>query len=371
MTPPIYDVLIVGGGAAGIGVAVALKDAGLENFLVLERHQIGASFTAWPEETRFLTPSFPTNSVGMLDLEAVGGRHADGDGVQVEHPTGLEYGEHLRGVAEHFQVPVREGVEVQQILRKDSGFELLTNQGTLRAAAVVWAVGEFQFPRDSGFDGAELCRHTATVEDYESLEGDDFIVIGGYESGVDAAYHLASRGKRVQLVDGEAPWETDDSDPSIALSTYALQRMRTAPFEDKVELFGEGAVTRVEAVDGGFRATTTDGRSLFSPVPPLLAIGFVGGHERVADLFEKRSDGYPLLNKHDESTKVPGLYLSGPAVRHGNNIFCFIYKYRQRFAVVAKAIATSMGLPAEALETYRAWGMYLDDLSICGEDCVC
>ena len=36
---------------------------------------------------------------------------------------------------------------------------------------------------------------------------------------------------------------------------------------------------------------------------------------------------------------------------------------------VAKAIANSLGLPAEELENYRKWGMYLDDLSCCGEEC--
>ena len=51
--------------------------------------------------------------------------------------------------------------------------------------------------------------------------------------------------------------------------------------------------------------------------------------------------------------------------------FCFIYKYRQRFAVVAKAIADELDLPAENLEIYRMWGMYLDDLSCCGQECVC
>jgi hypothetical protein len=63
------------------------------------------------------------------------------------------------------------------------------------------------------------------------------------------------------------------------------------------------------------------------------------------------------------------MYLCGPAVRHDKQVFCFIYKYRQRFAVVAKAIATSLGLAAEELEAYRQWGMYLDDLSCCGEEC--
>ncbi len=58
-------------------------------------------------------------------------------------------------------------------------------------------------------------------------------------------------------------------------------------------------------------------------------------------------------------------------VRHEGVVFCFIFKFRMRFAVVAKAIATSLGLPASRLEEYRHWGMYLDDLSCCGEECIC
>ena len=59
---------------------------------------------------------------------------------------------------------------------------------------MIWAAGEFQYPRMEGMPGAEHCLHTAMVERYDDLDGDDFIVIGGYESGIDAAYHLAKRG---------------------------------------------------------------------------------------------------------------------------------------------------------------------------------
>ena len=33
----VYDVVVVGAGAAGVGAAVALKHAGIENFIVSER----------------------------------------------------------------------------------------------------------------------------------------------------------------------------------------------------------------------------------------------------------------------------------------------------------------------------------------------
>ena len=67
----VYDVVVVGAGAAGVGAAVALRHAGIENYLVCERHTVGASFASWPAETRFITPSYPTNSIGMLDLNSI------------------------------------------------------------------------------------------------------------------------------------------------------------------------------------------------------------------------------------------------------------------------------------------------------------
>ena len=264
-----------------------------------------------------------------------------------------------------------ENVEVLKIIHDEDQFVIRTGDGEVRAWNVIWAAGEFQYPKLDGFEGGTLCRHTATISSYAELEGDDFIVIGGYESGIDVASYLANQGKQVRVFDASHPWESTSSDPSVALSTYSLERMRRLSFGDNVVLNGDTTIDSVTATEAGFELITTDGEWFFTPVQPLLAGGFKGSHKLVADLFESRSDGYPLLNKHDESTITPGLFLCGPSVRHGDHIFCFIYKFRQRFAVVAKAIATSLGLPAEGLETYREWGMYLDDLSICGEDCIC
>ncbi|MGD1927735.1 MAG: NAD(P)-binding domain-containing protein [Leptolyngbyaceae cyanobacterium] len=66
-----YDVVIVGAGAAGIGYGVVLKELGLERFTIVDRHQVGASFSRWPEEMNLITPSFPSHGFGLLDLNAV------------------------------------------------------------------------------------------------------------------------------------------------------------------------------------------------------------------------------------------------------------------------------------------------------------
>ena len=367
--PEIYDVVVVGGGAAGIGVSISLRHAGIENFVVIDRQTVGASFSSWPAETRFITPSFPTNSVGMLDLNSIAIGVSPAFSLEVEHPTGAEYAAHLRGVAKFFELPIQEETDAESITKIGDEFHIKTADETLRTRHVIWAAGEFQYPRVNGFVGSELCRHTATIGSYEELEGDDFIVVGGYESGVDAAYHLAYCDKRVRLFDRGCPWKEETSDPSVALSTFSLERMREYPFEEQVELFPQTPVQSVALRNEMYEVTTEEGQSFKSAVAPLLAGGFEGSHKSISHLFEEREDGFPLLNQNDESTIVPGMFLCGPSVRHENLVFCFIYKYRQRFAVVAKAIATSLGLPAEELEAYRQWGMYLDDLSCCGEEC--
>ena len=366
-----YDVIVVGAGAAGVGVSIALIHAGVENFLIVDRDTVGASFDSWPAETRFITPSFPSNSIGMLDLNSIAIGVSPAYSMKIEHPTGPEFAQHLRDIAEYFELPVQENTDVKSIEKKQGLFHLETNQGTLFANNVIWSAGEYQYPCTDVFTGSELCRHTATVPSYAELEGDDFLIIGGYESGVDAAYHLANRNKKVRLFDLNAPWDAATSDPSVALSTYSFERMRNPNFEENTELYPETVVNSVTLTDGIYEVNTEDGQTFQSKVQPLLAAGFDGSHKFVSHLFEQREDGFPSISEDDESTTTPGMYLCGPSVRHDGHVFCFIYKYRQRFAIVANAIASSLEIDTEEfVAAYRSWGMYLDDLSCCGQECL-
>ena len=366
-----YDVIVVGAGAAGIGVGIALAHVGVEDFLVLDRDKVGSSFASWPDETRFITPSFPSNSIGMLDLNSIAIGVSPAFSMKVEHPTGSQYAAHLQDISDYFELPIRENTDVKSIEKNNELFHLETADGTLLAKNVIWAAGEYQYPRMDGFTGSDLCRHTATVPNYSGLEGDDFIIIGGYESGVDAAYHLANRSKQIRLFDINSPWDEASSDPSITLSTFTFERMRNANFEENVDLFPHTPVESVTKLDEGYEVKTQDGQTFQSQEQPLLAGGFDGSQKFVSHLFDQRDDGFPELSERDESTIVPGMYLCGPAVRHDGHVFCFIYKYRQRFAIVAQAIASSLDIPTdEFVEAYRGWGMYLDDLSCCGQECL-
>ena len=364
-----YDVVIIGAGPAGIGVGLVLQRLGIQNFIILERDRVGASFERWPKEMRFISPSFNSNPFGLLDLNAIALQTSPAYSYETEHLSGAQYAEYLRGVAQHWQLPIELGVEVQGVSRDADVFRIQINSGELNSRFVIWAAGEFQYPKLKPFAGATLCIHNSLIETWGQIKGKAFVVIGGYESGIDAAINLAVRGKQVRVLDGMGKWEYDDADPSIALSPYTKGRLREALQTGRIELIKDARVQRVEKNGKRWAICTEAGEWHESNTQPILASGFCSSASALPHLWAFRDDGMPELTAHDESTITPGLFLCGPSVRQGKHIFCYIYKFRQRFAVVANQIAQRLGVDVQLLEELRRNNLYLDDLGCCDEGC--
>lgn len=370
--PDHLSVAVVGAGPAGIGVARVLRDLAIPDVWVFERGQVGQSFRDWPKETRLLTPSFPGNVFGVTDLNAVSFDSSPGWSLRSEHPSGAAYAQYLDQAADMFGVNVQCGIDVLALEPIDNAFKLITSRGTVIADYVIWACGHFGAPTDAGLLGAELGRHYGTVDSWDDIEEDEVYVIGGYESGIDAAIGLAQKGKDVIALDRGAPWLDGDKDPSRSLSPYTQQRLDTFRRCLAITLLPDVEVIALEQEGSGVHILAADGRSWLSDGPPVLATGFVGGTKRVSQWFEYGDGGVPLLTAQDESTAMPGLFLVGPEVSHQGHLFCFIYKFRQRFAVVARAIADRMGADTSVLEMYYENNMFLDDLTCCDDDkCMC
>ena len=370
----LHQVAIVGAGAAGIGCAAALKEFGVDDVVTLDRHEIGASFRRWPREMRFITPSFTSNAFGLLDLNAVVPGTSPAYSLDREHPSGGAYAQYLENVAAYLELEVESGVDVCSLTNEDDGtFTLATTEGPVRARHVIWAAGEFQYPERHSFAGSDCCCHSAEVGTWRELEGDRFTVIGGYESAADAAVSLVQLKKNVTLLAREATWMSDEPDPSIALSPYTRERLAWANTTGFVNLVDGVDVTSVREDGDAWVVRASDGREWASETRPILATGFAGSLGQLDGLIEYDEAGAPVVTEEaDESTLAPGLFIAGPMVQHRGVNFCFIYKFRQRFAVVADAIAQRLGIDtAEAVEARRAAGMYLDDLSCCVEACAC
>ena len=370
------DVLIVGAGPAGIGMAATLNRIGVRA-TILERTGIGASFRQWPEGMRLITPSFTANQFGLPDLNAVTPDTSPALSLQDEHPTGTGYASYLHMVAQLEDLDVRTEIEVTDVVPCGAdGLEVRTTGATngtaWRAPFVVWAAGELQYPRTNGFPGAERCVPTVQVRRWDAHPGDDVVVVGGFESGIDAAVNLVNRGRRVTVVDRDDPWGVVDADPSLTLSPSTHQRLREARATGQLQLVGGVEVEAVTLGERGATVHAADGRSWHADGPPLLAIGFDGSLEVIRDRFERdEHDRAVVTEEADESTVTAGLFLAGPAVTHREAIFCFIYKFRQRFGVVAREIGQRLGVDTEPLEQLREQQFLLDDLSCCELECAC
>ncbi|MFY1637224.1 NAD(P)/FAD-dependent oxidoreductase [Solwaraspora sp. WMMB335] len=361
---------MIGAGPAGIGTALALGAVEGLTFGVIEKGRIGQTFLDWPEAQTFLTPSFTGNGFGATDLNAIHFETSPAFSLGTDYLSGRQYAKYLTAVTMHFRVPTMFGAEVQAVQRNADEFEVHSTRGIVRARTVVWAGGEFGHPLSPGIPGAARCVHSRSAAAWVRRDG-DVVVIGGYESGIDLACHHVEQGATVTVVDGEHPWDAHQgSDPSFRLAPRSRMRLKRALETGRLTLVAERAVS-VEAGDAGFAVRLGGGGTFSTPTVPIAATGFGPGLGPVAQLFATRPDGWPELDTDDQSTLTPGLFLSGPAIRHGGQKFCFVYKFRQRFAHVARLIGEQAGKDTGALQAWRKAGMLTEDLSCCGVECAC
>jgi putative flavoprotein involved in K+ transport len=371
------EVLIIGAGPAGLGVAAALKRAGVSDLIIVDAKEIGASFRVWPKGMSLLTPSFYSNSFGLTDLNSIDPETSPADFLRTQHPTGPAYAAYLQAVAKHYQLDVCTGVQVSAVESTSKGFVVHAPNEIFHATYLIWAGGQFSLPRDKDFPGAEFATHSSKVVDWATLEGEHFTIIGGYESGIDAALNLIALGKSVRLVSRGEPWSSDHPDPSRSLSPRTLDRLRDVlrnpMLSSNLEFIKNTHITRIEEGEGFWTLRDQDDIPIASTTRPILANGFHSGLGLVANLFSYDENGLPIFTEDaDESSITNGLFYTGPSLVHRNSLFCFIYKFRSRFGVIAAEIATRLGLPdvEEKLIPYIDSGFMNYDLDCC-TNCEC
>lgn len=370
------DVVIVGAGPAGIGMALKLCEVQGLDFIVLERDRIGESFRRWPAQTRFITPSFNSSPFGLADLNSVDPVSSPAHFAGTEHLSGAEYADYLTFLVSATGLPVFGGCKVLQVEpNADGGFHLNTERGEVLTQYLIWACGEYQFPDLEPFPGGHYCQHYAHIEDWQIMEVDSYTVIGGYESGLDSAINLLKLGCEVRLLVRRVTWDQPDVyDPSQILSPYTRQRLRDVESDQRLQIVYDVDVVEVTREDdGGFRIHAADGRSWDGQQPPILGTGFKkgGGARQIEDLWLWDDEGHIALTEIDESVYTPGLFLVGPQVRQEQGIYCFIYKFRQRFDRIARQIAQRAELPMQPRDASLGgiWGPFGN--SECCEGCEC
>lgn len=315
------DVLIVGGGQAGLAMAHALKDTGDDVQILEAAPRLG---TSWRSRWDSLTLFTPTHYSSLPGVDLPGERDS--------YPTKDQVADYLEEYASVQALSVTLDTTVTAVERiGSSGYRVRTSRGDWHAAQVVLATGPFQVPvvpaAAAGLHSAVTQIHSAEYRRPSQLPDGRVLVAGGGNSGYQIAHELARAGREVHLsrrtANASIPQRVFGKDIFWWQDITGLMRVRGDSRLGRRMRSGEGTVIGVSAKD-----LTEAGVQIHGPVldadgdlvrwqdaeqvtvsAVVWATGFRQEHSivRVAEAF----DDHSRLVHHRGVTPAPGLYVLG------------------------------------------------------------
>lgn len=193
-----FDVVVIGGGQAGLGIGHYLREAGSE-FVIFERGRVGETWRSqrW-DSFAVNTPNWTTGLPGYP---------YDGD-----EPDGFYHRDELVGYfedyASKFELPVVEGMTVTGVDAHGDAFRVTCEDAagavdSVTAANIVVASGMMQAPKipaiKEKFPESLTQLHTSDYRSPEALPPGAVVVIGAGQSGCQVAMDLIRADREVYL----------------------------------------------------------------------------------------------------------------------------------------------------------------------------
>lgn len=321
MTKP-YDVLVIGGGQAGLAAGYHLQRAGLF-FAILEgRSDVGGAWPHYYDSLRLFSPASRSSLPGMPF-----------PGQPHHYPTRDAVVAYLRHYARHFALPIVTDVQVVQVERTMEGFRVRTRGGTLyHARSIIAATGAFHRPNLPSLPGQDTFTgrllHAATYRNPTSFEGQRVLVVGAGNSAIQIAVELA-RVAHVTLATREPIRFRRQKLLGQDIHHWAwllgLDRLPLGIFRGKAAAIG---VLDTGVYQAAIAAGKPDRRPIFTqftstgvvwpdrtaePIDTVIyATGYRPNLDYLADLGAVDTNGQPL-HRRGMSMRVPGLAYVGLA----------------------------------------------------------
>lgn len=213
-----YDVVVIGGGQAGLSIGYYLQQSGLRFVILDANKRIG---DAWRNRWDSLCLFSPAKLDGLAGMRFPAPSN--------HFPTKDEMGDYLERYATHFKLPVRTATRVERLFRRDGLYVLCTGEEELVAKQVVIAMATYQKPRIPTFahelSGDILQIHSGDYRRPEQLRRGGVLIVGAGNSGAEIAKELSPQhpiwvaGRST----GEIPFRIDGLAARLFLVRFVLQ----------------------------------------------------------------------------------------------------------------------------------------------------
>jgi cation diffusion facilitator CzcD-associated flavoprotein CzcO len=209
-----FETAIVGAGFSGLGMAMALKDAGFDDVVILERaDDLGGT---WRDNT------YPGCA---CDIPSILYSWTSEQNPRWSHAFSpqQEIWDYMREVVDRHDLRshIRFGHDVRQ-LRWDgerTRWEIETSQGTITADIAISAVGGLADPSIPELPGLERFRgttfHSARWNHDHDLRGREVAVVGTGASAIQFVPEIQPHVKRLTLFQRTPPWVMPRTNPGI------------------------------------------------------------------------------------------------------------------------------------------------------------
>ncbi len=177
--PEIYDLIVVGGGAAGLNSALMALEKGLK-CIVLEKGKIANTIENFPEGKWVYAEPDDTPPKGKLWL----------DGSQKEDLINR-----WNQIVKDNNLDVRLMEPLDELKRLDNHFEVKTPKDTYKTKRIVLASGMRGNPRKLNVQGEEQEKVYHQLYSPRKYEGENIIVVGGGNSAIEAAITICDKNK--------------------------------------------------------------------------------------------------------------------------------------------------------------------------------